>query len=679
MKKVFIFIFLCFVVVSLYAQSGSLLSIRAGFDSVFEEEQELFDPGYNIDARVYFFSKPNALFQFGGGINYEYLPLQVDDSVSTLEIGGISSLFIPLGQRMNIRFDAFAGINGGIINSVITQSHSDYGDSAPYGVSFAARGDLLFNWYIKPDISLNADVGIRYVYDLFTSVNVGVGLAFHVPLSSAQMSLTEIKSAPILPAFKEYYLENPVVRIDLKNEERFEAYNVSARIIAGNVNEEGSWYYADSIKSGGTESVYLPVVWKESIMNNSNTSTESLQIEIRYKVGGTKRSVNRSVDCIILGHNAFAWQTAGKTDDEFLDYVLTANDGKVAVFVNPSDENMISLSHEIEKSASETISYDGLPHSMRMIFSTSAFFKSRGIKYQVDPDSVPYGTSSGKTDFVRYPSETLACGYGDCDDLSILAASILKASGVSVAFITVPGHIFIAVESGLDAKSLVNIFGDTSSFILYNDKYWIPFETTIVDKGTLTAWSAGLSYWQKTSIEDRDFYILDDAWQEFRPSLIKWKEDSTVYAPYSPLSNNVSKMRHEIAEMFLKKERTNSAKRISNAASESKGNEYCHMAYVCMIFGELNEAQQNIRQAILYNPSYNNYYNAGVIAYRMGDFLETSKMVNIALSKKDTEKGHALLALVNGNAERRDYRLADSGNTDDTKRAEKAEDEISWE
>ncbi len=43
------------------------------------------------------------------------------------------------------------------------------------------------------------------------------------------------------------------------------------------------------------------------------------------------------------------------------------------------------------------------------------------------------------------------CG-GDCDDLSILVCSLFEAVAIDTAFITVPGHIFMAFDSGLKSN-----------------------------------------------------------------------------------------------------------------------------------------------------------------------------------------------------------------------------------
>lgn len=63
--------------------------------------------------------------------------------------------------------------------------------------------------------------------------------------------------------------------------------------------------------------------------------------------------------------------------------------------------------------------------------------------------SLPYtkdDVTTGHDDFRRYAVETLIDGGGDCEDTSVLAASIIGGLGFGVALITFPGHIGLGVK-----------------------------------------------------------------------------------------------------------------------------------------------------------------------------------------------------------------------------------------
>lgn len=52
----------------------------------------------------------------------------------------------------------------------------------------------------------------------------------------------------------------------------------------------------------------------------------------------------------------------------------------------------------------------------------------------------------GVDDFSKYPIETLCEGCGDCEDKSILFASLARSLGYDVRICIVPGHCFVAVK-----------------------------------------------------------------------------------------------------------------------------------------------------------------------------------------------------------------------------------------
>ena len=63
--------------------------------------------------------------------------------------------------------------------------------------------------------------------------------------------------------------------------------------------------------------------------------------------------------------------------------------------------------------------------------------------------SLPYtydNVTTGYDEFRRYAIETLIEGGGDCEDTSVLAASILSGLGFELALISPPGHIAVGVK-----------------------------------------------------------------------------------------------------------------------------------------------------------------------------------------------------------------------------------------
>lgn len=75
---------------------------------------------------------------------------------------------------------------------------------------------------------------------------------------------------------------------------------------------------------------------------------------------------------------------------------------------------------------------------MDNLFNVVAFVQS--LQYVSDE------ASKGEEDYVRYPIETLMDGVGDCEDVVILAASILHEMGYGVLLLSLPEHLALAIK-----------------------------------------------------------------------------------------------------------------------------------------------------------------------------------------------------------------------------------------
>lgn len=76
------------------------------------------------------------------------------------------------------------------------------------------------------------------------------------------------------------------------------------------------------------------------------------------------------------------------------------------------------------------------------VFNVISFVQS--LQYVSD------SLSRGEEEYIRYPIETLVDGIGDCEDMVILAASILHEMGYSVLLVMFPDHLGLAIRYDKD-------------------------------------------------------------------------------------------------------------------------------------------------------------------------------------------------------------------------------------
>jgi len=112
--------------------------------------------------------------------------------------------------------------------------------------------------------------------------------------------------------------------------------------------------------------------------------------------------------------------------------------------------------------------------------------------------------------------QTLEYKAGGCDDLSILYCALLESVGIETAFITIPGHIYMAFSTGMSEAEAENQFARPEDLVYMEEKAWVPVEITEIDGGFLKAWQTGAKEWREnvTKMKAR-FYPTHEAWNDY--------------------------------------------------------------------------------------------------------------------------------------------------------------------
>lgn len=135
--------------------------------------------------------------------------------------------------------------------------------------------------------------------------------------------------------------------------------------------------------------------------------------------------------------------------------IVTDEDG-----YEPRDDNNHKLVKQLADEIKSLCDQCGYGES-ETIRETANFVQS--IEYVDDM------TSTGYTDFPKYPLETLYDQCGDCEDSSILLGALLKELGYGCIFIELPEHVAIGVKATDDAPG---------TYYDYNGSHYLYIETT---------------------------------------------------------------------------------------------------------------------------------------------------------------------------------------------------------
>jgi hypothetical protein len=248
----------------------------------------------------------------------------------------------------------------------------------------------------------------------------------------------------------------------------------------------------------------LVTLFNDSILSVTEATKISAELLVEYKENGKAAQLSRTVSLRVYDRNAMTW----------------ADDQRAAAFVTAKDPTILSfaksLAGELRAARNPAIS-----DNFQVAAGVHEALSLYGVNYVPDPTSI-FAGSKAKTDidFLQFPRQTLEYRAGDCDDLSILYSAFFEAVGIETAFITVPGHIFMAVSldiSAEEAKSQRRL-GRIDELILRDGKTWLPIEITLRKGGFLAAWSEGAKEWRENAARGQaNILPVHTAWQKYWP------------------------------------------------------------------------------------------------------------------------------------------------------------------
>lgn len=251
--------------------------------------------------------------------------------------------------------------------------------------------------------------------------------------------------------------------------------------------------------------VSLSAIFKEKILSYSTEEKLQLEVTIDYMLGENAKTVTKRIPFVVHGRNAITW----------------SDKRCVGAFVSPAVDVLVDYNKKADHLFRTQHTY-GLNKSILKAMQLFTLLRQSGITYSSDP-SRNYALVSTQTDmldYLQYPSETLKRKSGDCDDLVVLFAALLENGGVNAAFVDVPGHVFLAFESGIEPGDLIAAGLNELDVIIANDKVWIPLETTLLSThGFMTSW--------KTAA---DRYYEELKAGRF-PELVSFSDARKVYVP----------------------------------------------------------------------------------------------------------------------------------------------------
>ncbi len=458
-----------------------------------------------------------AFYTAGGGVSLEgsYTPpswpyllsgLMLDATVVPINGSDQNASFISVGPSLGIQYQPLSRLNlglrgfGGIYMGIIEAG--SVRDPFWGGGAFAS-------YRINPGFSIGLDAEYR---DYMTSgesalqsLSFGLGVRYQLGSASRGADLFYAPELmPIFPLFYSYYESNPAGTLGIENRDTLPLNKLKISFYVRQFMDQPKLCAEyGTLPAGAIATVPVYALFSEEIFRVTEGTKVAGELLVEYTYIGKPMSTTVPVTVIVNNRNAMTW------DD----------DRKAAAFVTARDPLVMSFAKNVAAVVGSDKS-TAINETFRTALGIYEALGVYGMGYVQDPNTpyVEFSANKEALDYLQFPNQSIAYKAGDCDDLSILYAALLESVGIKTAFITAPGHIYMAFALGMAPEQAEKLFIDTRELIFLENDTWIPIEITLVREGFLKSWQIGAKEWRETrAAGTADFYSVREAWKIFEP------------------------------------------------------------------------------------------------------------------------------------------------------------------
>jgi tetratricopeptide (TPR) repeat protein len=494
------------------------LHVGAGLGIPLIDSADLFSIGGFGNMAVEWGFPAGMPFYLKGALGYDYAPLKAGptgpNSVSILQLGAGVGVRLPILPWLYAK----GYVQGGYYYGMINGSSSSNGGGSP----FAAGGVEL-----AADITslLSFEVGGAYqeLFGFYRGVGAYLNSTFHLgngnrspivktstmpPLQRQKAEAIDFKELTfesVFPVFYSYYDTHPVGALLISNKKKSPITDVKVSLfIKQYMDSPKTCASIAELKAGDTRSVDLFALFTDRVLDITEATKVAVDITVDYKLEGNSEQDVRTETLRMYDRNAMTW-----VDDRRAAAFITTKDPQVLTFA----KNVVGMLRDKEGRF--------LSDKLLLGIGIHEALTAYGITYVVDPTSPFSNASKNKeeTDFLQFPRQTLEYKAGDCDDLTILNCALFESVGIGTAFITVPGHIYMAFRLEMNAEEAKRSFLRPDDLIFRDDGVWVPLEITEIKGGFLKAWEIGAREWRESDARKQAaFYPTQEAWKDYEPA-----------------------------------------------------------------------------------------------------------------------------------------------------------------
>ena len=596
------------------------------------------------------------LVYVAGDLSYTYSPLRRNDTLSLFSGGaevGVAYQMIP--NLLTLKAYAGGGYFYGFLNK------GGGGGSNPVVIGGAGATFDLF-----APFSIGLSGTYRNFLGLYSDVAVSIGTSYHfggtvsgpavrfqgtpsrpTPLGQQPgemkpgtgLQFSKVDLNDIYPVFYKFYDDHPVGTAVIHNYEKVPLKNVKVSVFVKEyMSDPKEVTIPKDIPAGSDATVDLYGLFTKEVLANTETTKVSAKVTLSYALNGAPVTQSQVQTLQVLRRNSLTW------DD----------DRKAAAFVSANDPTAVKFAKNIQSMVAGKATATIDPNIMLAMAIHDAL-TLYGLTYSTDP--VATLNSDNKTvDYIQFPQQTLDYKGGKCSDFSALYASMFEAIGVETAFITIPGHIYMAVALTTSPDEVRKTFQNSDDFIFQNGKAWLPIEITLREGGFLKAWQYGAKEWRENSAaKTAAFYPMHDAWKVYQP--VGYSSDVTGIQ--IPQQDQVVKVYTDEVTAFVAAQIGQQEKALLTAASKAtnKSKPLNSLAVLYSRYGLWDKASKTLNQILAKDEYVPALINLGNIYFVQGQLDKAVTYYNRAATK-DPNSASALLGIARANQQLENYSIA---------------------
>ena len=446
--------------------------------------------------------------------------------------------------------------------------------------------------------------------------------------SSAPLSIVNVRLNEVFPSLYRNYADPdrlPIGEMVLANNTDGIIIPTEISITIPGVMPSPTRVQPQNLVGFANTTVRLNAIFDEAaVMAQTEDQRLQARIVLTYSHKGTTKKLEHTEPIVIHGRNTIHW----------------ADKRRLGSFISPVNEELMAFNTRVNDQLDEERDAginEALIQSLRVYTALEAL----GLRYAPDAANnyAVVSVGEGKLDRVHYPTETLVRRRGDCDDFVAVFTGLLENAGVQTGYIDVPGHVFVAVNTGLRPHELTQAGLARNEVIIDQGTAWIPLETTLIGEADfIDAWMSGVARYQ-AEIKRGVF-----------PELIPMADARKRYAPASFVPNAYEapividaqqRKRYAVTAEKLRSRLKNEALlAIAARYQREPGNVFVKNKYAVLLAknGEHDRAEGVLLEALELSPkSATVLNNLGNVATLKGDWVRAINFYNQAFKVKDND------------------------------------------